>query len=500
MAGAAIAAVANLVLVAAVTRGFPAATAGTFFAVTSAFLLVAVLARLGTTTGLVYFISRARALDRLHEVPAVLRAGLAPVAVFSVACGAALFLLAPDVAALTVGSRQEEFTALLRSIAPLLPAAVLTEVLLAATRGFGSMSATVRIEKIGRSLLQLVLVTAAASWAAVAWLGTAWAAPYVVAAVMAARSLRAAARRAATTSAPLSRTPGRPAPAIARPFWAFTWARAVSSLAQAALQRLDILVVAALRGPAEAAVYTAATRFLVAGQLGASSISSAAQPQLGEALARGDRALANRLYRTATAWLMLVTWPLYLLAALFAPLLMRLFGDGYSAGTPVVVILSLVMLLATGCGMVDMVLTMGGRTSWNLVNTLVALAVNIALNLLLVPHWGIVGAATAWAGAILVNNLLPLAQIGWALGLHPFDAATRRAAVVGLTSFGALPGAVLLAGVPTVVALPLSMILGVPLYAWLCWRSREVLQLRSLSSLRRHRGRQRAGGGGGALV
>ena len=41
------------------------------------------------------------------------------------------------------------------------------------------------------------------------------------------------------------------------------------------------------------------------------------------------------------------------------------------------VILSLSMLVATGCGMVDMVLIMAGRTSWNLGNALLALAVNL---------------------------------------------------------------------------------------------------------------------------
>jgi O-antigen/teichoic acid export membrane protein len=254
----------------------------------------------------------------------------------------------------------------------------------------------------------------------------------------------------------------------------------VSSVAQFTLQRLDVLLVAGLRGPAEAAVYTAATRFLIVGQLGGQSIGSAAQPQLGAALARNDRPLANRIYRAGTAWLVLITWPLYLLAALFAPLLLAVFGDGYAAGTPVVVVLAGAMLVATGCGMVDMVLTMGGRTSWNLGNTLVALGVNVGLNLLLIPAWGIVGAAVAWAAAILVNNLVPLAQIWSVLGLHPFDAATGRAALLALTCFGMLPGAVLVLGVPPLQALAGSIVLGVPLYAALCWRYRDVLRLDSV--------------------
>jgi O-antigen/teichoic acid export membrane protein len=141
-----------------------------------------------------------------------------------------------------------------------------------------------------------------------------------------------------------------------------------------------------------------------------------------------------------------------------------------------VVVLALAMLVATGCGMVDMLLTMGGRTSWNLGNTLLALTVNVGLNLLLIPPLGILGAALAWAAAILANNLVPLAQIGLVLRLHPFDRATGRAALLALACFGVLPGGLLLT-VSSPVALAVSLAVGVPLFGALCWTSRHVLRL-----------------------
>ena len=127
-----------------------------------------------------------------------------------------------------------------------------------------------------------------------------------------------------------------PAPRPWREFWAFTWPRAVNSLAALALQRLDILLVTVLAGPAAAAVYTAATRFLVVGQLVNASISTAAQPRLAEVLAVDDRASARSVYRSATAWIVLLTWPLYLVCAVFAESVLSIFGDGYDAGRPVI--------------------------------------------------------------------------------------------------------------------------------------------------------------------
>ena len=199
---------------------------------------------------------------------------------------------------------------------------------------------------------------------------------------------------------------------------------------------------AIIRGPAEAAIYTAATRFLVAGQFGNQAISMAAQPRFTEMFARGDRSAANGVYQATTAWLVLLTWPLYLLAVTFGPEVVTVFGHSYRAGAAVMVILGLTMLLATGCGQVDMVLVTTGRSSWSLVNGLLAVVVNVGLDVLLIPRYGIIGAAVGWSAAIVLTNLMPLAQIAAAERLHPLGRGTVLAIALSAFSFGLLPWAV----------------------------------------------------------
>jgi O-antigen/teichoic acid export membrane protein len=97
------------------------------------------------------------------------------------------------------------------------------------------------------------------------------------------------------------------------------------------------------------------------------------------------------------------------------------------------------MLVATGCGMVDMVLSMGGRTRWNLYNVLAALSTMVVLDVILIPRLGATGAALGLAAAILVNNLVPLAQIWCTLGVHPFGRPTRHAAALALGTCGVPP-------------------------------------------------------------
>src|SRR5262249_58228362 len=113
------------------------------------------------------------------------------------------------------------------------------------------------------------------------------------------------------------------------------------------LRRMDVVLAATIRGPAAAAVYTAATRFLVVGQLGNMAISMAAQPRFTELFALCDRRSANVVYQVTTAWLVLLTWPLYLLAIVYGPEVLSVFCHFYRAGADVILILGVTLLLAT---------------------------------------------------------------------------------------------------------------------------------------------------------
>jgi O-antigen/teichoic acid export membrane protein len=327
--------------------------------------------------------------------------------------------------------------------------------------------------------LQVLLVAAAgiaALWTATLDAGAAlpvfafaWAAPYLPVTVLAAYTLRKiyrAGKPAGATTDPAERR------ALRGDFWRFTGPRALASVAQLALQRVDVLLVAALGGLAPAAVYAVAGRFVVLVQFANQGVSQSVQPRLAEALATGDRATANRLYQTATGWLVLVTWPINLLVILFAPVYLGLFGAEYAEGEPVVIVLACAMLVATGCGMVDMVLAMAGRTSWNLINVLIALVVTVGLDVLLIPRYGALGAAVGLACAMLANNLLPLVQVGRSLGLHPFGPGTRAAALLSVTCFGALPH---VAG-----ATP-GLAIGVPAFLAGAWLLRDRLALKAFT-------------------
>lgn len=502
--GALVSGTAGVATAVVVARTQSTEASGVFFVVTSLLLIVSGFTKLGSGLGSVYFVARLRALGRWDLLPACLRTATRPVLVVSTVAALALLALAEPLGHLLAADQAAAVTRALWTVALLLPFASVLDVVLGASRGLGSMRSTFAIEKCARPLLQLVLVAGACFWAE-DLLALAWTLPWLPAVLLAWPALGKAGQRAsergrrpggsrlqpssaAGAAEAVEVVPGGGQEWSSRGYWRFCAPRALTAVMQTALLRLDILLVAGMAGPREAAVYTAATRFLVVGQLVNQSVSLAVAPQLAAVLATRNGAEANVLYRMSTAWLILAVWPIYLFCALQSPFIMGIFGRNYDDGRPVVVLLSLVMLIAIACGLTDVLLNMAGRASWNVYNRGLALGVNVAVDLVLIPRMGILGAAVGWSAAILISNLVPLVQLVRHLQLSPWGSATWRAALVAGVGCGLVPlvaRLVLGSSAPAQVA---ALGLGLLVYAALTWRWRGLLQLDDLTaSVRRRR-------------
>ena len=493
LGGAAVSAAATLGVTVLVARAFSRPAAGAFFTATSLFLIVEMVAGLGAYNGLVYFIPRLRTTGDEGRTAEMLRKAILPVIVASIAGAALLLAFSEPLARAMLAGHQSSGASpatvanALRALAAALPFAALLDTLLGATRGYRDMRPTVALDRISRSVLQLLAVVVAALLGAAALLAPFWALAYVPPAAAAWIWLRRIRRRSRASTGPPRRGPAA-SEADSRRFWVFTLPRALALGAQQVIQRLDIVLVAIMRGPVDAAIYTAATRFLVVGQLGNQAISMAAQPQLSRQFGLSDRVGAGTVYKTTTAWLVLLTWPLYLLAISFGPVILSIFGHSYHGGSDVIIVLGAAALLASACGQVDVVLTSTGRSALSLANGLTALTVNVGVDLVLIPRYGIIGAAIGWAAAIVAANLIPLAQLAWIVRIHPFGRATITACALTALSFGVIPLLVRAFLGDGAAAQILAVAAGCAALGAGVWRGRKQLQLSMIPRPRFFRG------------
>jgi O-antigen/teichoic acid export membrane protein len=179
---------------------------------------------------------------------------------------------------------------------------------------------------------------------------------------------------------------------------------------------------------------------------------------------------AELIYVTATKWTAVFALPLFLVFA-FLPsgTLALVYGSGYSSSATLLTIVAIGAFLSTIMGPAAAIQLAVGQTRLLLANAGASLAADVLIALLLVPGYGAVGAAVAWAVAVCVYPALTVAELAVLEGLNPF----RRAYFVPLLVTG-LPGALVLyaashfsfpfwALIPITVVLAALYVLAVPL-------------------------------------
>lgn len=467
----------GLVLSFVVARKLHAVGAGVFFSAVSIFTILTNVAELGADTGVVRFVSRYRELGQQRDLRRMLYAALTPVALASTVFAALMFFGAHDLAQFFSRRHPDDVEHFIRLIAPFLPFATIETVAIASTRGFGSMVSFVSVESITRPGLKPVFIVALS----VGGLGfgevaLGWGAPEAITGVAALAVMYRFLRR--NEASPTSDQAARPFGLVAREFWLFSAPRGLAAAFQITVTWFDVLMLEKLTGSlSQTGIYGSTSRLVTVGTFALQAVRLAIAPQISALLARDNRSEATRLYQTATWWLMAVSWPLFLSLAVFAPFVLRLFGPEFVAGQHALLILSLAMLVNLGTGNVTVVLLMGGKSSWNVVNTAVALTLNVGLNLFLIPRYGMNGAAIAWAVSIITDNILALLEVHYLMGMAPFGSGYGVVAALALTCFGGLGLIVRGTLGMSLGSFALYVVLAAGVYAALLYRFRRALRL-----------------------
>ena len=471
-----------------ITRGLQAEGAGLVLESMGLFIILSALATFGADTGLVRMSSRLLALERSPELRPTVAVALGPSLLASLVLAVLTFGFAPALADLFFrGDHGDQAVSLIRLMAAFVPLAAATRVLTAGTRGLGSMVPYVLIQNVTlpglRPILMLGVLVAGAGVMGVA---LAWTLPVLIGCAMAAVAFLALLARA-ERGGRADTEPPRPLREIASEFWRFSIPRGFSSFFQLGVIYMDVLLVGGLRSPAEAGIYAAAARLVAVGTLAMEALGYAIAPQISGLLSRDERGRAQVLFQTATWWLVAMTWPVFMALAVYAPLLLRIFGDEFVAGQHALLILSLGILAQVGTGNNKVALIMAGRSGWNLAVYILSFTVNISLNLLLIPRYGIVGAALAWTASFFVDNGVTAVILATRIRLHPFGPGWTVTAVGAVVCFGVV-GLLFRFGlgltIPSFVAYGIVSTL---LYGALLWRFRRLLRLPMLIQALRSR-------------
>lgn len=436
--GAATSGLFGFLLAVVITRGYGPTGSGVFFAAIGVITVATAVCTLGAETGLLWALPRRRAAGGRGDAARLLPVALLPPFVVAAVVALAGFFAADSLAPRVFGPAAGP--ELLAVSFAAVPVVVLLTLLLAALRCLRPIRAYVSVQFFLLPVARPVLVGAAVLVGGGLVAGvSAWLVPAALALLVC----------LALVAGPLRIGRGarlRPGQRDWFTFWRFALPRAVSAAIDAGNLWIGVLLTSALAGAAEAGVFGAVGRYVLAGQLAMQGLRVTVAPRLSRLLGAGQTALAAAVHRQLTTWGLVLSWPVYLLLAVFGVAFLELFGPGFTAGATAMTVLALAMLLRTGAGNVQSLLLMGGRSGLHLAATLGGLLVTVSLGLVLIPGHGATGAAMAWAAGILTENLTA-ATCAWLVVRHPLlDAAMLRAAAITAVGVGVAAGVGVLVG------------------------------------------------------
>ncbi len=135
-------------------------------------------------------------------------------------------------------------------------------------------------------------------------------------------------------------------------------------------------------------------------------------PVMTTYFARKNGAFFRDVYSISCKWIYILTLPCYVLVLLYPEFLIHLmFGQEYISAARVLQVLSSGIFFSALVGPVGNVLIVIGRPKLVLLNSVGALVINVALNIVLIPIHGLLGAATATMISVLLYNGVALAQV-----------------------------------------------------------------------------------------
>ncbi len=195
---------------------------------------------------------------------------------------------------------------------------------------------------------------------------------------------------------------------------------------------LDVVMLGMLTDTATVGLYHPAAR--TAGLIRAVLLAFAgiAAPMIASLHTGRESAEIGRIYKMVTRWILGLVVPPVILFMLLPEPVLGVFGTRFTASSNALILLTAASFLQVSFGLSSTVLAMTGYARLSLYNALGALGLQVVLNLLLIPRFGITGAALASLLVFFLLSAVRLSEVFILLKIHPFGYALWKPLAAGL--------------------------------------------------------------------
>ncbi len=213
--------------------------------------------------------------------------------------------------------------------------------------------------------------------------------------------------------------------AVGWPLWLQSFLGATSAWA-------DQVLLAGIRSAADAGVYGPVATLVPLFGMGLGALNQSFAPEIARRHHAGDHTGLKHLYQTVARWALVVTLPPSLVCLVLPEVVLGLWPNGDPAASTALRLCAGASLFGTAVGSVNYLLIMSGRPRAALLNAALAAGGSLLFSFLLIPRYGVTGAALANVSATLLSNGVGLLAVGWTLGMWPFHRQMLKVLVVSI--------------------------------------------------------------------
>ena len=188
----------------------------------------------------------------------------------------------------------------------------------------------------------------------------------------------------------------------------------------------DVMVAGWFISPDQVAVYYAAAKTLALVHFVAFAIRIATMHKIAQYHAAADRDALQRTVADAIRWTFWPSLAIIAMLALAGPFILSIFGEGFEDGMTYLLVLLVGVALRATVGPADAMLTMANAQKTAAWVYAVVFAVNLGLNIALIPTIGLIGAAIATAISMAVEATLLAIMVHRKMGIVSFILAVHR--------------------------------------------------------------------------
>ncbi len=201
------------------------------------------------------------------------------------------------------------------------------------------------------------------------------------------------------------------------------------------LAQADVLILGLFMTSSSIGVYSIAVRVVVMAQIVFNIFIPVFNPFISELYEKNNLVKLSKLLKAITRWNVMASFPIFMSIMCFPGVFLRIFGGEFLQASSCLFVLVLARIFTSPSVLPNSMLAMSGRPELQLVNNIILLVLTVILNYVLIPSYGIIGAAVATGTCLVIASLIRIVEVYRLMKIHPFTSSLVKPVVCGLIAF-----------------------------------------------------------------